>query len=359
MSASPANNTLTIGSVQMRHVYKVFTPFLTSALLTSCSDSKSSTSPSATAYSFTTAASASFNLKSLSLNPDTGSRDLNLASGPTLCSSVVCFTPTALTGKYYGTGFLIQSSGNGMVAYFGQDSWSNITGTSATYDFDSATPTTNAGSLYCCNGTGDLSSSNTYISDAIYLFAYLDATFTVSGVTSNTNMNREFTVRFIFADDAITSAKRGDLLIKDPTDDTFKWIDSSVSAGGIVGDGTLVTTRPTTPITMNTSVKDWTNPFGANQGNQSIPVIYAPISPSTGEVYQITETELNTAGKTYTYSFDPTNFVMFPSLLTADKDTLYSYVKLLSNIHLGGLPHSAQSMGVGNPATTILTVTGP
>jgi hypothetical protein len=325
-----------------------------------CSDSKK-TDPTTAAksYSFSATGSASFKLKSTSLGVEADSSGLALATGPTLCSSVVCFTPTSLTGKYYGTGFLIQSAGNGMVAYFGQDNWSSITGTSKTYSFDTSSPTTNSGSLYCCNGTGDLSSENTYISDAIYLFAYLDATFTVTGVTGNTSMNREFTVRFILADDAIATAKRGDLMLKDPNDGVFKWMDPSISAGGNVGNGTLVITRPSSPITMNASVKDWTNPFGAGQGNQSIPVIYAPLAPESGEVYQVSENDLNESGKTYTYNFDPTNFVMFPTFQTADKNSLYSYVQLLSNIHLGGLPHSGQSMGVGNPASTVLKVTGP
>jgi hypothetical protein len=325
-----------------------------------CSDSKKNT-PDATgkSYTFSTSGFGSLKLKSASLTDAEVSIGTALTPGPTLCSSVVCFTPTALTGKYYGTGFLIQSNGNGMVAYFGQDNWSSITGTSEKYSFDSAAPTTNPGSLFCCNGTGDLTSSNTYISDAIYLFAYLDATFTVSGVTSNTLMNREFTVRFILADDAIATAKRGDLLLKDPADNVFKWMDPSISAGGITGQGTLVATRPSSPVTMNTSVKDWTNPFGTDKGNQTIPVINAALIPASGEVYQVNENDLKVVGKTYTYSFDPTNFIMFPTFLTADKNSLYSYAQLLSNIHLASLPHSGQPLGVGSASSTTLTVTGP
>ena len=341
----------------------LLTVFLSTYMLLSfpsCSDSnKSDKGAPGKSYAFSAAGFGSFKLKAASLASVEKTLGTALATGPALCSSVVCFTPTSLTGKYFGTGFLIQSNGNGMVAYFGQDNWSSITATSEKYSFDTASPTTHSGSLFCCNGSGDLTSSNTYISDAIYLFAYLDATFTVSGVTSNTSMNREFTVRFILADDAVASAKRGDLMLKDPADNVFKWRDPSTSAGGITGQGTLVTTRPSSPVTMNTSVQNWTNPNGTDKGNQTIPVINAPLLPTSGEVYQVNESDLNVAGKTYTYNFDPTNFVMFPTFQTADKNSLHSYFQLLSNIHLAGLPHSGQPLGVGNPASTTLTVTGP
>ncbi len=313
-------------------------------------------------YDISATAKSSIGLKSVNALSVSShfSKATTLTDGPTLCSSVVCFTPTAMTGKYYGTGLQIQSSGNGMVAYFGQDSWSSIKGTSQTYDFDSAAPVTNSGDLKCCGGTGDLDSENTYVSEVIYLFGYIDATFTLSGITGNTTMNREFTVRFVLADGAITDGIRGDLLIKDPSDGVFKWIDKSVSAGGDVGDGALVSSRPTTPVTMDSSVTKWTNPFGTSAGNQEIPVIYAPILPETldGKV-TISKTQIETSGRTYSYSFDPTNFIMFPSMQTTDLNMLYSYTQLLSKIHLGGLPHSMQTMGVGSPASTVLKITEP
>jgi hypothetical protein len=323
-------------------------------LAVGCQDSEEKKKSSkGKSYSFTSDANVSIELASRSHRLST--------SGPTLCSSVVCFTPTALTGRFFGTGFLIQSKGNGMVAYFGQDSWSGITGSSETYDFSSATPVTHPGTLTCCNGTGNLDSSSSYIESAIYLFSYLDATFTVSGVTGNTSMNREFTVRFLMADDAVTSGKRGDLLLKDPDDGVFKWMDTSTSAGGNVGAGTLTTTRPASPVTMDEAVTDWTNPFGSGQGNQEIPVIYAPVLPESGSgVVSITESGLSVDGQSYTYGFDPTNFVMFPTMIkTSDINMLYSYKELLAKIHLGGLPHSQQSKGVGSPASTILTIASP
>ena len=329
----------------------------------SCSKTDKKDETSGKGYTFDAAAKATLKMKATSLaNPDLAevAGDATALAGPTLCSSVVCFTPSVLTGKYYGSGFSIQSNGNGMVAYFGQESWSSIKGTSSTYSFDSSAPTINSGTLTCCGGTGDLTSENTYIESVIYLFAYLDATFTVSGVTGNTSMNREFTVRFVFADDAITGGKRGDVLLKDPADSAFKWIDTATSAGGNVGSGTLTSTRPSTPVTMNTSVKNWTNPFGSDKGNQSIPVLSAPIVTASGiGVFQVNETQLKTVGRTYNYSFDPSNFIVFPALQKTDINSIYSYVQLLSNIHLGGLPHSGQPLGVGNPASTVLTVTEP
>jgi hypothetical protein len=246
-----------------------------------------------------------------------------------------------------------------MVAYFGQDSWSSITGTSVAYPFDASTPVTNSGTLTCCNGTGDFSSSNTYIESVMYLFAYLDATFTVANVGSNTTMNQAFTIRFVFADGAITSGIRGDILIKDTNlpagqggsnDGEFKWVSTA--------SGALSTTRPSDPVTMNSSVTNYTNPFGANAGNQTIPVIYAGVTPASGSgLLTFTEAELRTVGRIYSFKFDPTNFVMFPALLTTDINSIYSVKTLMQNVHLGGLPHSLQSQGVGNPASTTLTIT--
>jgi hypothetical protein len=335
-----------------------FKIFLVAAavFLVGCSDKKEDGKggKAGKSYSFTAAAKASIGLKSQGLL-ETSSESLGLAtSGPTLCSSVICFTPTTLTGKYYGTGLLIQSNGNGMSAYFGKEAWSEIKGTSESMDFSSASPLIHSGNLFCCNGSGDLESANSYVSDVMYLFGYLDATFTVSGVTGNTSMNREFVVRFVLADGAIPEGKRGDLLLKDTTDGVFKWMDSAISAD------TLFASRPQAPVVMNTSVTNWTNPFGTDKGNQTIPVIYAGVLPASGSGnLTVKEAELAAGGKTYTFGFDPSNFVMFPTLLLADINMLSSLKELLSRIHLGGLPHSAQSMGVGSPASTVLRIDAP
>jgi hypothetical protein len=82
------------------------------------------------------------------------------------------------------------------------------------------------------------------------------------------------------------------------------------------------------------------------------------VLPESGTgVFSVNESVLSTNGKTYTFSFDPKNFVMFPTAQISDINMFYSYKEMLSKIHLGGLPHSGQSRGVGNPASTVLTVT--
>jgi hypothetical protein len=314
------------------------------------------TSPASTAIGRVALAPLAARVMAPAAAPTGASSPVAVTVGPTLCGSTVCFTPTALTGTYFGTGLLLQVGGKGMVAYFGQEAWSGITGTSPSAAFDVGAPITHAGTLSCCAGDGDLSTPDVYVSDVIYLFGTIDATFSVSGVTSNTSMNREFTVRFVMADGALPTAKRGDVLLKDPADGQFKWMDPSTTTGGDVGAGTLVTTRPASPVTMDGAVVNYVNPFSTTQGNQQIPVFYAPVTSLDGTPYAIDEAGLRLVGRTYTFRFDPTNFVMFPAVLTADLDQLYSYKQLLSKVHLGGLPHSQQPMGVGSPAATVLEV---
>jgi hypothetical protein len=349
-------------------------------LMTACDKKNSTESSTGQSYNFTSSANIQVGLNNSSLMAtvkptfeiDSSVKNKNLrtnetssevdelmtTSGPTLCSSVVCFTATSLTGRYYGVGFSIQSAGHGMVAYFGQDSWSSIIGTSQTYPFDASSPITNVGTLTCCNGTGDLSSSNTYIESVMYLFSYLDATFTVANVGSNTYMNQSFTVRFVFANDAITSGIRGDILIKDlnlppgqggSNDGLFKWVSSA--------SGTLSTTRPADPVTMDSKITNYVNPFGEHAGNSSIPVIYAGVISTGGGLYTVNESDLKVANRTYNFNFDAKNLIMFPKLQTTDINSLFSVKALMQNIHLGGLPHSFQPMGVGSPASTTLIST--
>lgn len=306
-------------------------------------------SGSGSSYTFSSPASAKIALNTLvsrSIGDEKNDVEIQSSTGPTLCSSVVCFTPTAITGKYYGTGLMIQSNGNGMMAYFGQDSWSTITGTSTSYAFDAATPVTNTGTITCCTSTGDLSGSSSYIESVAYLFSYLDVTFAVTGVTGNVSMNATYTLRFVMADGAITDGIRGDVLVFDSG--AFKWMDNGTSA--------LSTTRPSTPVTMNASVVNYTNPFGSN-GNQTIPVIYANVVPVSGSgVFSIDESTLRVTTNTYSYGFNMTNFIMFPSMQHADLNMISSLKELMSRVHLGGLPHSQQTMGVGSPADTKLKI---
>ncbi len=362
---------------------------LLSCVMTASGCSKSSAPSAGNSYSFTSATNVSIALGGASLLEALQYKGLESVSGmsaastgPTLCTSVACITPSALTGKYLGTGFSIQSNGNGMVAYFGQENWSSITGTSTAFDFDTTSPITNAGTLSCCGGTGDLTSANTYIESIIYLFGYLDAKFTLDvnayQAGGNTSMNGVYTVRFVLATGAITNALRGDLQIKPPGATEFYWLDldgttTSGAYQSVSADAALVlasAARPTHVATMDSKITAYVNPFSTALGNQTIPVIYAPVLTSSGTgVYQVTETELKTVGKTYTYTFDPKNFVMFPSLTYTHPDgsvsaadhalhSLYSLKTLLTNIHLGGLPSSINS-GVGNPAGTKLVVTSP
>jgi hypothetical protein len=273
---------------------------------------------------------------------------------PTLCSSVVCFDATKLTGTYYKIGLLIQASGSGLLASFGEpdEPWSDVTGGLAPFEFNSETPVTNSGTLSCCGGTGNLATENTYFSDVVYLFGYLDATFTISGVTGNGSMNAEHTVRFVMADGAHPNALRGDILYKDAG--TFKWMPSS-------GAATLTATRPASPVTMNSAIVNWTNPFGT-KGQQNIPTLSVPIAscdpaqPNAPHV--VTEAELKDPGRTYSFGFNTTKLVMFPTLLSSGDDInmISSIRELMTRVHLAGLPHSAQPMGVGSPASTQLTV---
>lgn len=310
-----------------------------------CSTKKSSdpADDSGTSYNFTATANAAITSAgrggSFKVSPFS-------STGPTLCSSVICFTPTSVSGKYYGAGLSIQSGGSGMMAYFGQETWGDITGASTSYTFSASSPVVNAGTLTCCAGTGDLASENTYIESVAYLFSYLDVTFAVTGITGNTSMNATYTLRFVLADDAIEGGLRGDVLISDSG--VFKWMDSGTSV--------LSTTRPTTPVTMNSSVTNYTNPFSATEGNQEIPVIYAFVVTPADSVMQITEDELRATGKTYSFAFNMTNFIVFPTVLTTDINQISSLKELMSRVHLGGLPHSAQAMGIGNPADTELTI---
>jgi len=352
----------------MDHRSTYISIFSTLSLLSACSSSPGDGGPGQS-YDFEAEADAKISLNvldSLSAlfsprqSSRTSSRVMAASTAPTLCTSVVCFTPTQLTGKHFGMGLLIQSTGNGMSAYFGAEEWASITGASEKYDFDAASPVTNTGNLTCCNGTGDLSSENTYISEVTYLFGYIDATFAVAGVTGNESMNATYTLRFVMADGAIDTALRGDVLMRVdgsggscPVSNSgctgvFKWMNSTNEA--------FSETRPASPVVMNTSVVNYDAPF--DEGQQNIPVFGVPVLPASGEgVLQVTEAELRAAGNTYDFQFDPEGFVMFPTVLTADISLISSKKELMSRVHLAGLPHSAQSMGVGNPASTVLEIT--
>jgi hypothetical protein len=311
-----------------------------------CSSRSDSSSGRGTSYTFTSPANAKIESAALSLFVQDSISPM-ATSNPTLCTSVICITPTAVSGIYYGTGLSIQSNGSGMMAYFGQDAWSGITGTSPSYTFSAGSPIINTGTISCCAGTGDLSSENTYIESVAYLFGYIDVTFTLSGITGNVAMNGTYEVRFVMANGAITNGVRGDVLIKDAGE--FKWMNSTNDA--------LSTTRPSAPVTMNSSVVNWENPFGTDKGNQEIPVMFAFAATPADERMAITESQLRLTTNTYTFGFNLSNFVMFPTLLQADLNMITSRRELLNRIHLAALPHSSQPMGVGSMADSELVIT--
>lgn len=278
------------------------------------------------------------------------------------CNNHPCFTPTALSGKFFGVGLLIQSSGNGLSAYFGKSAWSSITGTSETYDFVLGDDISHTGDLTCCNGTGDLSKpDSSYIESVSYLLGYVDATFRYTG-SMNPDMNDNFHhVRFILADDVIAGAKRGDLMYYKILPDgsgtpTFEYYNA---------DGTHSTIRPTDPITMNSAVVDYVNPFGT-VGNQTIPVIYSGVVTATSDTEKITvtQTQLETVGRTYSFKFPSKDFIIFASLLGGQDDPtgndlklVYDVVTLLQRVHLQGLPHSVAILG--GASDSVLDITEP
>lgn len=301
-------------------------------------------------YAFTSASSIQLKSSSFAFRDDSlfvnPSKKMTTAEPP-MCKDNICFTPSQLTGKYYGVGLMIQSENSGMMAYFGQDSWSGITSSSTSYDFNFNSPISTSGDLICCTGQGNLANGESYFSDAVYMFGYIDATFTIpSSSGANGDAVGTHTIRFVLADGAVSDAKRGDLLYGDGG--TFKWMDDA---------GVLTTTRPSNPITLDTNVVSWTNPFG-DKGNQSIPVINAALEDSaTGGPNVVTEDELKIVGRNYSFDFQADGFIAFPTLLKTDIGMLDSRKKLMSSIHIQGLPHSKYNMGA--TASSKLVITGP
>lgn len=264
------------------------------------------------------------------------------------CGDSLCFTPSNLTGKYYGVGFLIQSNNHGMTAYLGNEVWSDLSADSPAYDFDFKSPVTQTGNLTCCSGEGDLSNNTSYIEDVVYLFGYFDVSFSIpESLGAHGEAVGAHTIRTVLADDAVVGAKRGDLLYK--TDSGFQWMAS---------DGTLSSTRPDSPVTMDKKVVDWTNPFGDGKGNQKIPVIYTQVNPDeNGGPYGISEDKLKTENNVYTFDFDATGFVFYPTILKTDVGMLDSRLAVMKNFHIQGLPHSTWGDGSGGSSgKTTLTI---
>ena len=321
------------------------------AILTS-SCGKTTESSSSKSYSFSSTANSLLK-SSTTLLRNSNSSGLQLdgssstGGAGTLCSTgqtITCAGPTAMTGKYFSVGLLIQSNGNGMQSYLLADNWNGITASSTTYEFDAKNPIKSSGNLICCGGSGDLSSQNTYFSNGSFLFAFLDLTFKVPySTTQKTRVSAEMsgshTVRFVMVDGILTSYKRGDLLYKDG-DGIFKWIDSS--------SGVMSATRPTSPVTMNSSVVNYTSPFDGL--TSPIPIIYTEINEIAGSKITTSEESLKQSGKVYSFDFNAGSLVVF--MLKSDELELISSKKeLLSRIHLSGLPHSSFTFGTSGTST--------
>ncbi len=321
--------------------------YLASACGENNSDDKGSSSGSS--YSFESEAGSQ--LLSSTLGLRSRKSPLTLLDGPAqLCETgqtISCAGVSDMSGKLLTVGLLIQAGGSGMQSYLLTDNFSDVTGDSTAYDFDFRNPVTTKGALGCCGGTGDLNSGNTYFSDANFLFGYIDASFKIPYVSTssvNANMLATHTVRFVLADKTSTGYKRGDLLIQD-TDETFKWM---------TADGTLSATRPASPITMDSKVVDYTNPF--EKGNTEIPVIGAQIQSPEGGDNKVTtdEAALKETGNTYSFDFDASSLIVF-MLAPSELTIIQTKAEMLKRIHLQGLPHSKFTFGAS--AVSTLTVT--
>lgn len=317
-------------------------------VLFSCTKKDDSGVPGAdNVYDFTSTVTGVLKSASLAPNPQSELR----SQENTMCQTIFCVTPSAVSGKYYAVGLLIQSAGNGMLAYLGQGPWSDITSNSTAYDFSLNNPISHTGTLGCCGGSGDLNDPNTYFSDVAYMIGYMDITFTLtSGMGVHGTAIGTHTLRLVLAEGAITGASRGDMLYKD-TDTNFKWISSS--------DGILSSTRPTSPLQLDSAVTNYTNPFGS-QGNQQIPVIYAGINSTNlnGDPLVVTEAELREDGKTYEFYFNAENLVIFPTILkNQDEGMVDSVFTMLKKFHIQGLPYTGAGMYIGTtpsaPNTTL------
>lgn len=305
---------------------------------------------SKSSYDFSASAAATISSSKLaateSARPSAG---LIQTAGPKfLCTStqpnLTCVAPSALTGKYFSVGLLIQANGSGMLSYLLGDEWSSITGTSETFDFDAANPITVSGSFKCCGGEGDLTGENVYFSDVAYLFGYLDATFEIpfsaaQQATVSPAMIAPHTVRYVFADDVLTGYVRGDLLYKD-VDGSFKWMDQ---------EGALSSTRPSAPITMDDQVVSGAPSF--SDAKTPVPPISTSLQTATGEgVIQTSEDELKTEGRTYSFDFD-TTYAVALMVGQSDLSLLQTTKDLMERLHFQGLPSSEFTFGSSGTST--------
>ena len=253
-----------------------------------------------------------------------------------------CFTPSNIKGKVLAGGLGISSRGQLETYLFGGDRYSDLSpdAGSTLYDFNFLTPVETSGTLICCNGSSSFESEG-YFQTAKFLTAHLDVTISFAA-PNNTKLNGTYTYRFVLADSKLLGYKRGDILIEDKTDSAFKWANP---------DGTLTATRPTAPATQDSSVVNWTNPFG--KGNLAIPTL--EVEFSEGDKMTITKDELEKNNLAFSFDLNPKNIVVI-NLDNAALNSLNTQYDLMSRLHLRGLPHSKMMLPTAS-FTSKLTLT--
>ena len=110
-------------------------------------------------------------------------------------------------------------------------------------------------------------------------------------------------------------------------------------------NGELSVTRPSSALTMNAKVVNWTSPFGDGKGNTEIPVIYSGLTEPSNGKQTTSEDELKKAA-TYTFDFNASGLVIFPDLLHADGSWVGDRKTMLQKIHLRGLEFGSRGVAL-------------
>lgn len=254
-----------------------------------------------------------------------------------------CFTPSAFSGKILAAGLGISAKGQLESYLFGGDQYSGLSpdAGSTEYDFDLRNPTANAGTLICCNGDSSFEEEG-YFQTAKFLITYADFTIMFKA-PNNTKLNGEHTYRFVLANNKSLGYLRGDILLKDPSDGSFKWI---------LGNGLLSATRTDGVAVQDSAVVNWTNPFG--KGNLEIPTLESAFLGESKVVVNKNDLEQNQLS--FKFDLDATNMVILNSEESA-LDVFNTQFELASKLHLRGLPHSKMTLGTIAFGTRELTFT--
>ena len=254
-----------------------------------------------------------------------------------------CFTPSNIRGKLLAAGLGISAKGQLETYLFGGDKYSDLSPNSGSpeYDFNFLAPVETTGTLICCNGESSFESEG-YFQTAKFLTTQLDVTI-LFAAPNNTKLNGSYTYRFVLADNTKLGYKRGDILIEDTTDSTYKWAKS---------DGTLLPTRPDAPAVQDTAVVNWTNPFG--KGNLSIPTLEAEFSE--GDKVTVTKNDLEKNNLAFSFDLNAKNIVVI-NMENSMLNSLNTQYDLMSKLHLRGLPHSKMRLPAAFTSKLTLTKT--